>query len=70
MFYHYDDCDYDCIDYDCPDCQDYDCPDCVFYDCPDYDDCRYYDDPWIPDGGPAPWDLCEADPDMGCGYDH
>lgn len=67
------DCDCDC-DYDCYDC-DSDCQDCDDCDCDcDYDcDCYDYDDPtdcWVPDGGPAPWDSCEADPDICCGYDH
>ena len=61
------DCDCDC---DCDDCRDCDC-DCDCDDCRDCDcDCNDCDDCWIPDGGPAPWDDCEADPDICCGYDH
>ena len=54
---------YDCSDCDCNDCRD-DCYDCDCSDCSDCSDC------WVPDGGPAPWDSCEADPDICCGYDH
>ena len=58
-------------DYDCNDC-DYDCDDDCYSDCDCDCDCYDYDcdDCWVPDGGPAPWDSCEADPDICCGYDH
>ena len=57
---------YDCNDCDCSDCNDCDCSecnDCDYYDCNDCD-CS------VPDRGPAPWDSCDADPDICCGYDH
>ena len=69
----------DCNDCDCNDCDcqyDCDCEDDCEEDCEtdcdqryDYDDCDDCDC-WVPDGGPAPWDSCDADQDICCGYDH